>query len=107
MFIAHNLVSELDPLVLQEMAHIKKLDLRGNPLLPEQWIECLNYDNIVVDDTKKIESTHNSDSESEDWEESVPSSEIDLSETSDEEHDVHELALAMLPEVSRFAATGC
>ncbi|XP_069698537.1 leucine-rich repeat protein SHOC-2-like [Periplaneta americana] len=103
----HNHISAISPITFQEIAHLKKLDLRGNSLPSQLVIECKNYPNIVTNEEDTETVQQNSDSESEDWEESVPSSEIDLSESSDDEREVNDIVAAMLPKVSKFAATGC
>lgn len=80
--------------------------MRDNPIsnVPEmRKIKNLKLDEAFVTSS---ENSQQEDSDSEDWEQSAPTSELDISETSEEEVPLDDPLASALPQVARFTATG-
>ncbi|GLV42600.1 uncharacterized protein CBL_03339 [Carabus blaptoides fortunei] len=78
-----NTISHVTKKELARMKHIFKLDLQDNPL--QCYGKLTAYKNLALSNVEFANSESDSDT-SEDWEESLNSSEIDLS-SSDSEHE--------------------
>ncbi|KAG8228877.1 hypothetical protein J437_LFUL007614 [Ladona fulva] len=104
-FLGKNKIKEVSVKFLNEVRHIVKLDLRATELLgassevihEEEWEDV----SVASDDEEWVAEEEDTDDDDLDWEESLPSSELDLSELSDiEDFEADDVDRAMaLPEI--------
>ncbi|XP_047107365.1 leucine-rich repeat protein soc-2 homolog isoform X4 [Schistocerca piceifrons] len=90
-YLRDNFIEEIPVEFMKNVKHIKKLDVTGNPLssLPSEIEKFPNLWATKTDIMNSEDLNQTSESESEDWENSVASSEIDSTDAShnDEESD--------------------
>lgn len=100
---SHNFIKEIEQAKIEKLSFVKMIDLTDNPISDTSAFADKKYLRFREYNTM---SSEEDDSDSEDWELSAPSSELDMSETSEDEMLLDDPLAAALPRVARFTGTG-
>lgn len=90
------------------MDFVKTMDLTDNPISDLSGLADKKFFKFEEDCNcgTGTSEENDSDSDSEDWEGSAPTSELDMSESSEDEIFFEDPLAAALPQVARFTGTG-
>lgn len=94
---------------MEKLSFIKKIDLKDNPIsnsFPLRHLKNLKFDGIFTPENNQDQNEDQEETDSEDWEESIPSSELDISGDSSDEELNFEILAKTLPKVAKFTVAG-
>lgn len=107
-FISQNFLTKLEVESLRRLSFIQEIDLSDNPIgNTSNYSEFINlkFDDRFEARRESIQSD-SSESESEDWKESVRSIDLNISDSSVEDFQLDEVLEGALPQVAKFTSTG-
>lgn len=98
----------MDVVLLEKMNFIEKIDVTDNPITNTFIYNQFKNVKLDVNSNVQIENDSNDDfeSDSEDWEDSAPSSDLNVTDSSVEDLQLDEILESALPQVAKFTSTG-